>query len=51
MTVIAPDRLPGAATHQPALLAGPWAAQVINILFAATVVLFFLGLFALAPIL
>lgn len=48
MTAITPDRLPG-ATHQPALTASPWAGQVINVLFAATVLLFFLGVFAFAP--
>lgn len=49
MTAITPDRPPVA--NAPCLTAGPWAGQVINVLFAATVLLFLLGLAGLGPIL
>ncbi|MGQ0573385.1 MAG: hypothetical protein ACT4RN_04170 [Pseudonocardia sp.] len=49
MTAISPGRA-AAAGSRPALTAGPWGGQVINLFFAATVVLFFVGLLAFGPI-
>lgn len=46
MTAVTPDYT---AAH-PALTAGSWGGHVINILFATTVALFFVGLFAIGPV-
>lgn len=47
MTATSPGRPPAAPT---CLTAGPWAGAVINVLFAATVLLFLLGILTLGPV-
>lgn len=49
MTVVTPDRIP-ADSRPHCLTAGAWGGHVINVLFAATVLLFFVGLLAIGPV-
>jgi hypothetical protein len=48
MTASAPHHPP--AARSACVTAGPWAGQVINVFFAATVVLFLVGVFTLGPV-
>lgn len=48
MTASSPHHPPAAPAA--CVTAGPWAGQLINVFFAATVVLFLVGVFTLGPV-